>query len=64
MILYRWIVGTYSSAKPDYFPRRKKYVEDQTGREKVEVHNKTGELTDNVGFAGVATPIPPFLEIV
>jgi hypothetical protein len=32
--------------------------------EKYEVHNKSAELTDNVGFAGVATPIPPFLESV
>jgi len=54
----------YSSAKPVYFPKRKKSDEGPAGRENDEVHNKPAELTDNVGFAGVATPIPPFLETV
>jgi len=31
---------------------------------KYEEHNKLAELTDNVGFAGVVTPIPLFLETV
>ncbi|XYJ08244.1 hypothetical protein ACSUZJ_12555 [Telluria sp. B2] len=58
-------VKTHCSANPDYFLQRKIFGRRRRicGR-KYEVHNKSSELTDNVGFAGVATPIPPFLETV